>query len=204
MARVPARPIASRIRRLRLRVRGTVQGVGFRPFVYRLAREMRLSGFVLNDSAGVLVEIEGLDADHFPEAIRTQAPPLARIEAVDVLELAPVGGDRFEIIESLGGRGATRIGADAAICGQCQRELTDPGTRFFGYPFVNCTQCGPRFTITRALPYDRPHTSMASFSMAGATAAALPGVEGSCGCGVSCGVMPISINRCVGNAPEGS
>ncbi|WP_018240268.1 carbamoyltransferase HypF [Ensifer sp. BR816] len=171
MARVPARPIASRIRRLRLRVRGTVQGVGFRPFVYRLAREMRLSGFVLNDSAGVLVEIEGLDADHFPEAIRTQAPPLARIEAVDVLELAPVGGDRFEIIESLGGRGATRIGADAAICGQCQRELTDPGTRFFGYPFVNCTQCGPRFTITRALPYDRPHTSMASFSMCGACAA---------------------------------
>ncbi|MBP1885079.1 carbamoyltransferase HypF [Sinorhizobium mexicanum] len=171
MARVLARPIESRVRRLRLRVRGTVQGVGFRPFVYRLAREMRLSGFVLNDSEGVLIEIEGLDPDRFGEAIRTRAPPLARIDAVDVLELPPTGGGRFEILDSLDGRSATRIGADAAICAECRRELTDPGSRFFGYPFVNCTQCGPRFTITSALPYDRAQTSMASFSMCDACAA---------------------------------
>ncbi|WP_085026045.1 carbamoyltransferase HypF [Ensifer aridi] len=171
MARVLTRPSETRIRRLRLRVRGTVQGVGYRPFVYRLAREMRLSGFVLNYSSGVLIEVEGLDADSFSEKIRTQAPPLARIDAVDVLELEPAGDDQFEILESLGGRTATRIGADAAICEECQRELKDPGSRFFAYPFINCTQCGPRFTITRALPYDRAQTSMASFSMCGACAA---------------------------------
>ncbi|NKQ71739.1 carbamoyltransferase HypF [Rhizobium sp. UPM1132] len=160
-----ARQIESPVRRLRLRVRGAVQGVGFRPFAYQLARAMRLSGFVLNDSAGVLIEIEGRDANHFPEAVRTQAPPLARIDSIDVLELVPAGGERFEILESLGGRSATRIGADAATCDGCRRELTDPASRFFGYPFVNCTHCGPRFTITRALPYDRAQTSMASFPM---------------------------------------
>ncbi|APG87067.1 carbamoyltransferase HypF (plasmid) [Sinorhizobium americanum CCGM7] len=172
MARVHAQPAGSEVRRrFRLRVRGTVQGVGFRPFVYRLARKMRLSGYVLNDSAGVLIEIEGLEADDFSKELRTQAPPLARIDAIDLLELAPVGDNRFEILDSLAGRSATRIGADAAICEECQQELNDPGSRFFGYPFINCTQCGPRFTITCALPYDRAQTSMASFSMCGACAA---------------------------------
>ncbi|RWI87836.1 MAG: carbamoyltransferase HypF [Mesorhizobium sp.] len=170
MARVLARPIENPIRRLRLRVRGAVQGVGFRPFAYRLARTMRLSGFVLNDSAGVLIEIEGPDAGRFPDAIRTQAPPLARIDSIHVLELSPAGGERFEILESLGGKSATRIGADAATCAECRSELTDPASRFFGYPFVNCTHCGPRFTITRAMPYDRTQTSMASFPMCRACA----------------------------------
>ncbi|NRP74926.1 Carbamoyltransferase HypF [Ensifer psoraleae] len=165
MAPALARQIERPIRRLRLRVRGTVQGVGFRPFAYRLARTMRLSGFVLNDSAGVLIEIEGQDAERFPDAIRSQAPPLARIGSIDVLELAPAGGARFEILESLGGKSATRIAADAATCAECRDELSDPASRFFGYPFVNCTHCGPRFTITRALPYDRAQTSMASFPM---------------------------------------
>lgn len=166
-----ARKTESPIRRLRLRVRGAVQGVGFRPFAYRLARDMQLSGFVLNDSAGVLIEVEGADANLFPDAVRTQAPPLARIDAIEVLELDPTGGERFEILESLGGRSATRIGADAATCAECRRELTDPSSRFFGYPFVNCTHCGPRFTITRALPYDRAQTSMAPFPMCRACAA---------------------------------
>jgi hydrogenase maturation protein HypF len=171
MAPALARTMESPIRRLRLRVRGAVQGVGFRPFAYRLARDMRLSGFVLNDSAGVLIEVEGPAANLFPDAIRTQAPPLARIDAIELLELDPSGGERFEILESLGGRSATRIGADAATCAECLRELRDPLSRFFGYPFVNCTHCGPRFTITRALPYDRAQTSMTSFPMCRACAA---------------------------------
>ncbi|WP_416068663.1 carbamoyltransferase HypF (plasmid) [Rhizobium sp. ZK1] len=171
MAPALARQMESPIRRLRLRVCGAVQGVGFRPFALRLARTMRLSGFVLNDSAGVLIEIEGEDAGRFPDAIRAYAPPLARIDSIDVLELPPAGGEQFEILESLGGKSATRIGADAATCDECRRELTDPASRFFGYPFVNCTHCGPRFTITRALPYDRAQTSMASFPMCRACAA---------------------------------
>ncbi|MDK1493900.1 carbamoyltransferase HypF, partial [Sinorhizobium sp. 7-81] len=99
------------------------------------------------------------------------APPLARIDSIDVLELTPAGGERFEILESVSGRSATRIGGDAATCAECRRELTDPASRFFGYPFVNCTHCGPRFTITRALPYDRAQTSMAPFPMCSACAA---------------------------------
>lgn len=153
------------VQRLRLRVRGCVQGVGFRPFAYTLARRMQLSGFVLNDNAGVLIEIEGAGAGRFVKALYGEAPPLARIDAVDIIELPIAGGDRFEILESRSGQAMTRIGADAATCDECQRELTDPESRFFGYPFVNCTHCGPRFTITRALPYDRAQTSMAPFEM---------------------------------------
>ncbi|MBB4188548.1 hydrogenase maturation protein HypF [Sinorhizobium terangae] len=166
-----ARSVENPVRRLRLRVRGAVQGVGFRPFAYRLARNMGFSGFVLNDGAGVLIEIEGPNVDRFPDTIRNGAPPLARIDSIDVLEVDPSGGEGFEIRESLGGRGETRIGADAATCNECLKELTDPSSRFFGYPFINCTHCGPRFTITRALPYDRAQTSMASFQMCAACAA---------------------------------
>lgn len=166
-----ARSLESPVRRLRLRVRGVVQGVGFRPFAYRLARSMGLSGFVLNDSAGVLIEIEGTKAAGFAEAMRSKAPPLARIDAVEVMELVPAGGESFEILESLAGRTVTRIGADAATCTECLDELRDPASRFFGYAFVNCTHCGPRFTITRALPYDRAQTSMAPFAMCPACAA---------------------------------
>lgn len=165
MAGTAAQPVEHPIQRLRLRVRGCVQGVGFRPFAYTLARRLRLSGFVLNDNAGVLIEIEGGAAERFVEALRGEAPPLARIDFVEVQELPPAGGETFEIRESLGGRAATRIGADAATCAECAQELTDPASRFHGYPFVNCTHCGPRFTITRALPYDRAQTSMARFVM---------------------------------------
>ncbi|GLR46142.1 carbamoyltransferase HypF [Mesorhizobium amorphae] len=165
MVRGLASAVENPVQRLRLRVRGCVQGVGFRPFVYRLARAMRLTGFVLNDSAGVLIEVEGTCASRFAEAVHIQAPPLARIDSVDVMEMGATGGDLFEILESVGGQAATHISADAATCADCQRELTDPQSRFFGYPFVNCTDCGPRFTITSALPYDRRQTSMAAFPM---------------------------------------
>ncbi|MCO6184618.1 carbamoyltransferase HypF [Rhizobium sp. L1K21] len=153
------------IRRLRLRVKGVVQGVGFRPFAYALAHEMGLSGFVLNDNAGVLIEVEGQGAECFAEALRLRSPPLARVDSVAVEDVEPTGALEFGIRESVAGKTVTRIGADAATCNACLDELFDPASRFFQYPFVNCTHCGPRFTITKALPYDRVQTSMASFVM---------------------------------------
>lgn len=153
------------IRRFRLRVRGVVQGVGFRPFAFALARQMGLSGFVLNDNAGVLIEVEGLGADGFARVVEAAAPPLARIDTIETHEIETNGSTGFEIRDSVGGRSVTRIGADAATCRECLDELFDPRSRFFHFPFVNCTHCGPRLTITRRLPYDRAQTSMAGFAM---------------------------------------
>ncbi|MGD0562131.1 MAG: carbamoyltransferase HypF [Roseiarcus sp.] len=154
-------------RRLRLRVRGAVQGVGFRPFAYGLASRLALSGFVRNDSEGVLIEVEGAGAEQFLHALRLAPPPLARIDSIDVAELPLAGGDGFAIRATAGGRTSTRIGADVAICEDCLAELFDPASRFYRYPLVNCTNCGPRYTLTRALPYDRAQTSMAPFPMCG-------------------------------------
>ena len=152
-------------RRLRLRVRGTVQGVGFRPFVHGLAQRLHLAGFVLNDGDGVLVEVEGWDVDGFVRAIKEEAPPLARIDALEVAAVAPDGRPGFAILSSETGKVQTRIPADAAICPDCLRDLFDPHSRFHLYPFVTCTHCGPRYTITRGLPYDRPQTSMRTFPL---------------------------------------
>lgn len=157
-------------RRLKLRVRGVVQGVGFRPFVFALAGRMGLSGFVLNDCEGVLIEVEGTGVSDFGACLRSQAPPLARIDAVEIEDMPLAGGNKFVIAKSLGGKAATRIGPDAATCEECLREMRDPQSRFFGYAFINCTHCGPRYTITRALPYDRKHTAMAGFAMCPACA----------------------------------
>ncbi|MGD0295120.1 MAG: carbamoyltransferase HypF [Terracidiphilus sp.] len=149
-------------------VRGVVQGVGFRPFVYRLALEEGLTGFVGNDTDGVTIEIEGPGdrVEAFLDRLRSQAPPLARIDSVAVRELALVGDSGFQIVASeVLGRVSTGIPADAATCPDCLRELLDPRDRRYRYPFLNCTNCGPRFTITRRIPYDRPQTSMAKFPM---------------------------------------
>ena len=160
------RTIASdRERRLRLRVRGAVQGVGFRPHVYGLASRLGLSGFVRNDAEGVLIEIEGAGADQFVHALRLAPPPLARVDSLDVAELALSGGSDFVIAATEAGASLTRIGADVAVCEECLSELFDPKSRFYRYPLVNCTHCGPRYTLTRALPYDRAQTSMAPFEM---------------------------------------
>ena len=156
---------AREARRLRLRVRGAVQGVGFRPFAYGLASRLALSGFVLNDAEGVLIEVEGAGAEQFLHALRLAPPPLARIDSIDVADLPLAAGDGFAIHATAGGPATTRIGADAAICEECLTELFDPAGRFFSYPLVNCTHCGPRYTLTRALPYDRAQTSMAPFPM---------------------------------------
>ncbi len=149
-------------------VRGVVQGVGFRPFVYRLALEEGLAGFVGNDTDGVTIEIEGPEEriESFLVRLQSDAPPLARIDSVTVLEAKVIGEAGFRIAASgVLGRVSTGIPADAATCPDCLRELLDPKDRRFLYPFLNCTNCGPRFTITRRIPYDRPQTSMAKFPM---------------------------------------
>ncbi len=151
-----------------LSVRGVVQGVGFRPFVYRLAHDHGLAGWVLNHSGGVEIEVEGpapaLDA--FVRALTTQAPPLARIVGVDVASAPPNGYTQFEIRHSVAEEGRYQlISPDIATCADCQRELLDPHNRRYRYPFTNCTNCGPRFTIIRDIPYDRPLTTMQPFVM---------------------------------------
>jgi hydrogenase maturation protein HypF len=149
-------------------VRGVVQGVGFRPFVYRLATEEGLAGCIGNDTDGVTIEVEG-QAAHiatFLNRLRIEVPPLARIDAIIEHELETTGERGFHIVASeVLGRVSTGIPSDAATCADCLRELLDPTDRRFRYPFLNCTNCGPRFTITRRIPYDRPQTSMAEFSM---------------------------------------
>ncbi|MCE1235522.1 MAG: carbamoyltransferase HypF [Hyphomicrobiales bacterium] len=153
------------IERLRLRVRGAVQGVGMRPFVYSLATRFGLSGHVLNDGDGVAIEVEGVGIDAFRAALEAERPPLARFDAIEATRLAPRGEDGFRIVESVAGKVTTRVPADAATCPACLADLFDPTSRFHLYPFVNCTHCGPRYTITARLPYDRPQTAMASFPM---------------------------------------
>jgi hydrogenase maturation protein HypF len=159
------------LRRSRVVVRGIVQGVGFRPFVYRLATELELDGWVRNDGGGVTLEVEGAgDAvASLLRRIRDEAPPLARIDALHCDERAPVGTDRgFAILGSGAGRTTTAIGADSAVCDDCLAELLAPADRRHRYPFINCTHCGPRYTIARALPYDRASTSMARFPLCAA------------------------------------
>ena len=150
---------------------GVVQGVGFRPFVYRLALEEGLAGFIGNDTDGVTIEVEGAVAqvDAFLERLRTEAPPLARIDSIVARDVTAIGEVGFRIVASeVLGPVSTGIPADAATCRDCLRELLDPEDRRYGYPFLNCTNCGPRFTITRRIPYDRPQTSMARFKMCAA------------------------------------
>ncbi|MGA7831366.1 MAG: carbamoyltransferase HypF [Terracidiphilus sp.] len=156
--------------RLEVRVSGIVQGVGFRPFIYRLAHEQALAGFVGNDTGGVIIEIEGPKerVAAFLARLRSEPPPLARIDSIAVQALAPAGDAEtgFRIVSSrVAGQVNTGIPADAATCSDCLHELLDPQDRRFLYPFLNCTNCGPRFTITRRIPYDRPQTSMAKFPM---------------------------------------
>jgi len=163
--RRPAGP-AGTIRR-RIRVRGIVQGVGFRPTVYRLAVERGLGGWVLNDAEGVLIELEGAAADveAFREALERDPPPLARITAIESESLAPLGEREFRIAPSAAGRRVALVSPDMAACDDCVRELADPADRRYRYPFINCTNCGPRYSIMLDIPYDRPATTMGRFTM---------------------------------------
>ena len=151
-----------------VRVTGVVQGVGFRPFVYVLATGLGLTGHVGNDSAGVFIEVEGRPEviEEFCRRLVEEAPPLARIESVTVTEGEARGRGGFEIVASVQVDGTlTLVSADMAPCRDCLAEMSDPADRRFRYPFLNCTNCGPRFTITRSVPYDRPATTMADFPM---------------------------------------
>jgi hydrogenase maturation protein HypF len=155
-------------RRLRVCVEGVVQGVGFRPFVYATAAALGLSGCVRNDSAGAIIEVEGdpSDIDDFLHRIRHDPPPLAIIETVAAEAIPVIGGTGFAIADtSRSGTGRTLASPDVAMCAQCAAELRDPADRRYRHPFVNCTNCGPRFTIIASLPYDRATTTMAAFQM---------------------------------------
>jgi hydrogenase maturation protein HypF len=154
--------------RTAIRVEGIVQGVGFRPFVYTLATGLGLAGHVGNDVDGVFVEVEGPPAavSEFLVLLERDAPPLARIERVTTAPMTPSGSPSFAIAASgPAGPRRTLVSADTATCADCLAELADPADRRFGYPFINCTNCGPRFTIVRDVPYDRPLTTMAEFAM---------------------------------------
>jgi hydrogenase maturation protein HypF len=152
----------------KLRVTGIVQGVGFRPFVYRLARDHHLAGWVCNTSSGVEIQVEGAAQalDSFVRKLSADAPALAKIDAILPLAAEPWGREGFCILESQN-LAATEamIPADVSTCGDCFREIMEQGDRRYHYPFTNCTNCGPRFTIIRQVPYDRPQTTMAAFAM---------------------------------------
>jgi hydrogenase maturation protein HypF len=164
----PAHTFDLPVERVRVRVRGAVQGVGFRPFVWGLAGELGLSGWVLNDSEGVVVEVEGSAEaiSDFLNTLETNSPPLARIDAVETETIEAAGSSGFEIRESAAGTKAlTCITPDMATCDACLDDMFTPGNRRHLYAFTNCTHCGPRYTITHRLPYDRAETSMAPFAM---------------------------------------
>ncbi len=151
--------------RFLLTVKGTVQGVGFRPFVYNLAKNLAIKGYIKNTSDGVVIEAEGDNTEEFIKALQLRQPPLAKIDRIDVLELPEKGYDDFVIISSVDSGGFTLVSPDVSVCDACLRELLDPLDRRYLYPFINCTNCGPRYSITKHVPYDRPNTTMAKFGM---------------------------------------
>jgi hydrogenase maturation protein HypF len=153
--------------RLRVRIRGAVQGVGFRPFVYRLARELGLAGWVVNSSAGVVVEVEGEPAalEQFLLRVVRDRPPRAIVQGIESAYFEAAGFSSFEIRRSEGGEKTALVLPDIATCPDCLADLRDPGNRRYRYPFTNCTNCGPRFSIVLSLPYDRPNTTMGRFVM---------------------------------------
>ncbi|HHZ6627109.1 TPA: acylphosphatase, partial [Escherichia coli] len=150
---------------VQLRIRGKVQGVGFRPFVWQLAQQLNLHGDVCNDGDGVEVRLLE-DPETFLVQLHQHCPPLARIDSVErepyIWSQLPT---EFTIRQSAGGAMNTQIVPDAATCPACLAEMNTPGERRYRYPFINCTHCGPRFTIIRAMPYDRPFTVMAAFPL---------------------------------------
>lgn len=157
----------------RIEVTGVVQGVGYRPFVHRLATEAGLDGFVGNDPTGVFIEVTGPIAriDEFARRLVAEAPSLAQVESVTRTSCAATGDPGFRIVDSRGAAGArTLISPDSAVCDDCVAEMNDPDDRRYGHAFITCTNCGPRFTIIRDLPYDRPNTTMSTFDMCDACA----------------------------------
>ena len=150
---------------LHITIKGTVQGVGFRPAVYNIVRKLGLNGYVTNSSAGVIIEVEGEGAVEFTTILCDSLPPLAKIESIETKELPPAGYNDFRIVQSFDEGGFTHVSPDVSICDDCLKELFDRQDRRYQYPFINCTNCGPRYSITRRVPYDRPNTTMVVFPM---------------------------------------
>jgi hydrogenase maturation protein HypF len=161
--------VGDQLQRVRVVIRGAVQGVGFRPFIFRLAEEMRLKGWVINDTQGVFIEAEADSATlkTFLLRIEREKPAISFIQSLEHSYLDPVPYDTFEIRESTSSAKTALILPDIATCSECRAEIFDPTNRRYRYPFTNCTNCGPRFSILEALPYDRPRTSMRIFEMCG-------------------------------------
>src|SRR3974377_2088581 len=156
------------MQRLRITLRGAVQGVGFRPFVYRLATEMSLKGWVLNSSAGLVVEVEGASEDlsRFEQRFENERPKASVVNARESEWLPLQGFTTFEIHHSeTDSAKSVNVLPDLATCGDCRNEIFDPINRRFQYPFTNCTNCGPRYTIVVDIPYDRPNTTMREFAL---------------------------------------
>ncbi len=153
------------IQRVKISIKGVVQGVGFRPFIFNLAVSAGMKGYVLNSSNGLIIDVEGRDADAFAEKILSSPPVLARIKEADVVSLPAFGYETFTIKESLDHEGITLVPPDISVCDDCLNEIFDGSNRRHGYPFTNCTNCGPRFTIINGIPYDREKTTMAVFTM---------------------------------------
>ncbi|HZF70911.1 carbamoyltransferase HypF [Sulfuricurvum sp.] len=150
----------------KITIKGLVQGVGFRPFVYRMAKQHHIKGTVCNTPEGVVIEAQGVYCDAFVDALRTNLPPRARIDSLSVSEVTDsITYDDFEILESFMGEGSVAIPLDSALCPACETEMDDPSNRRYQYPFINCTDCGPRYTIIQIPPYDRVRTSMKHFTM---------------------------------------
>ena len=155
------------VERVQITVSGTVQGVGFRPHVHRLARRLGLDGFVRNRGADVEIEVEGLRVADLVEALAAAPPPLADIDRIDSRRLTPLGAPGFQIAPSIAAGPAPppRVQADLVSCPECLAEVGDPYSRYFRYPFTSCTHCGPRYSIQTTVPYDRAHTAMAAFAL---------------------------------------
>ncbi|MCK9373745.1 MAG: carbamoyltransferase HypF [Sulfuricurvum sp.] len=152
-------------KRIVITVRGRVQGVGFRPFVYREAKRCGIKGYVTNTAEGVYIDAEGENLDDFTAALRCAYPDRARMDFVEITDADPLGYADFEIRESIEGPGTAVIPLDTALCRACEAEMDDPANRRYRYPFINCTDCGPRYTIIQTPPYDRVRTSMKKFVM---------------------------------------
>src|SRR5512139_1667188 len=150
---------------LNISVKGKVQGVGFRPFAYNLARELGVKGFISNTADGVFITAEGGDLNTFLERLRKDSPPLSKILSMVIAPGEFASYNEFSIRGSSGAGSFTLVSPDASVCSDCLYELLDPRDRRFLYPFINCTNCGPRYSITKSVPYDRGQTTMDVFRM---------------------------------------
>ena len=154
-------------KRVKIEISGVVQGVGFRPFVYQLALQHSLKGYVFNNGNGVVIELEGEQSqfDAFLSSMTTSLPTLSRIDTLQITEIPIKKSSTFSIIKSTNTDVKTMVSADISMCPDCKKEMNEPKNRRYKYPFINCTNCGPRYTIINALPYDRKNTSMQNFEM---------------------------------------